>query len=337
MAVLAPMPRASVRTATTVKPRFPLSVRRVLLKPLPYRDPDRLVWITENNVTNSNNLAMIFASDLQEWRAQACSFDAMGALLTGDATLSGENAVQVRFVSSSESLTRLFGVSPVLGRDFMPEDLEDGPQAPGLRVPSTAHVPTGGVSILSDRLFRQRFGGDPRILGKGVVIQNVPYTVIGVLPSTFRFPVAPTLQLGIGPQIDVDVVLNTTLSPTYRGPGALLARLKPAVELDTARNWKPFVAPRTSLVKGSGLALRITFRDPRRFEVPLQLPLFASNLLDAAEVEVVGRRIYSEPDTLEKAGVAEEIAVHPVPGHEQGSLRPREIPLRQPRGSAARG
>lgn len=207
-------------------------IESVLLEPLPYRDPERMVWITENNVRANNELAMVFGGDLEAWRGLAKSFDALSVLLTGDATMGGDEPVQVRVACLSESLTRLFGVAPVIGRDFLPQDFEHAPQAPGLRA-STDNRSDTGVAVLSDRLFR-RLGGDPRILGEAVVIGDVRYAVVGVLPPSFRLPVAPSLQLGVGPRTDIDLVLNTTVGRTSRGPGAVLARLHPGTQIDRA-------------------------------------------------------------------------------------------------------
>jgi putative ABC transport system permease protein len=207
-------------------------IESVLLAPLPYRDPERVVWISENNVTGSTNLAMVFAADVEEWRSRATSFDALSVLLTGDATMGGDEPVQVRVACLSESLTRLFGMAPAIGRDFLPADFERAPQAPGLR-PSPENRSDTGIAVLSDRLFR-RLGGDLATLGESVTVNNVQYTVVGVLPPSFRLPVAPSLQLGVGPQTDVDVILNTTLGRTFRGPGAVLARLKPGTQIASA-------------------------------------------------------------------------------------------------------
>ena len=207
-------------------------IESVLLAPLPYRDPERIVWISENNVTGNNNLAMVFAADLEEWRNRATSFDALSVLLTGDATMGGDGPEQVRVACLSESLTHLFGVAPVMGRDFLPEDFEHAPQAPGLRASPENRSDTG-IAVLSDRLFR-RMGGDPATLGESVPINNVRYTIVGVLPPSFRLPVAPSLQLGVGPQTDVDLILSTTLGRASRGPGAVLARLKPAIQIASA-------------------------------------------------------------------------------------------------------
>jgi putative ABC transport system permease protein len=208
-------------------------IQAVLLTPLPFRDPERVVWIAENSVSNGNTLTMVFGGDFQEWRSRARSFDGLSVLLAGDATVSGEEPFQVRVVCVSESLSRIFGVAPVFGRDFLSEELVQAPQAPGLRVPGGTRAAVG-AAIVSDRLFR-RLGGAADILGKPLVIGTTSYKVIGVLAPGFRLPVAPSLQLGIGPRSDVDVVLNTTVASGYRGPGAVVGRLKPGIPIESAR------------------------------------------------------------------------------------------------------
>ena len=206
-------------------------VEAVLLQPLPYSDPDRLVWITEDRVSGTNKLAMIAGGDLTEWRARATSFDAVSLLLGADVNMNGAEPVTVRVACVSEGVTRLFGVAPVLGRDFLPQEFEHAPAAPGLRA-SAENGQNTGIALLSDATFR-RLGGNAALLGKPVLIANTPYTVVGVLPESFRLPVAPTLQLGVGAQTDVDIVLNATIGPTTRAPGAVLARLKPGALFET--------------------------------------------------------------------------------------------------------
>jgi putative ABC transport system permease protein len=207
-------------------------IQSVLRQPLPYRDPERMVWITENTVSGASTLAMVIGSDLEQWRNGVKAFETLSVLLTTDAMLAGEEPTQVRIACVSAGVTALFGVSPVMGRDFRPEEFAQAPAAPGLR-PSDQNRKDTGIAILSERLFR-KLGSDAVLLGKPVVIAGTPYTVVGVLPSTFRLPVAPSLQLGVGSQNDVDVVLNTTIGPTSRVPGAVLGRLAPGAALETA-------------------------------------------------------------------------------------------------------
>jgi len=207
-------------------------IESVLLEPLPYRDPERLVWISEKDAAATSSLALVFGDDLEAWRSRSESFAALSVLLTGDATMGADEPVQVRVACLSESLTRVFGVAPVIGRDFLPQDFEHAPQAPGLRASAENRSDTG-VAVLSDRLFR-RLGGHPRLLGEPVQIGNVRYAIVGVLPPSYRLPVAPSLQLGVGARTDVDLVLNATVGRASRGPGAVLGRLKPGVRIDTA-------------------------------------------------------------------------------------------------------
>ena len=207
-------------------------IESVLLEPLPYPHPERLVWISERDAAATSSLALVFGDDLEAWRSRSESFAALSVLLTGDATMGADEPVQVRVACLSESLTRVFGVAPVIGRDFLPQDFEHAPQAPGLRASAENRSDTG-VAVLSDRLFR-RLGGHPRLLGEPVQIGNVRYAIVGVLPPSYRLPVAPSLQLGVGARTDVDLVLNATVGRASRGPGAVLGRLKPGVPVDTA-------------------------------------------------------------------------------------------------------
>jgi putative ABC transport system permease protein len=207
-------------------------IQAVLLRPLAYRDPDRMVWITEDTVSGPNKLSMISGADMTAWRDRAPSFDAMSLVLSADVTMNAAEPVQVRVVCLSQGIERLFGVAPVLGRDFLPEEFEYAPAAPGLRT-SVENREGTGIALLSYATFR-RLGGDPKLLGESVVIANSAYSIVGVLPPTFRLPVAPTLQLGVGAQTDVDIVLNATIGPTARVPGAVLGRLKRGAAFETA-------------------------------------------------------------------------------------------------------
>jgi predicted permease len=140
-------------------------IRAVLLRPLVYRDPDRLMRIQGGATT----------SRFAEMRAAAHSFTALGAYAGyDDVTLSGgTEPVVLKAVHVSASFLPILGVHPLVGRGFRAE--EDGP---------------GGapVAMISAELWRQHFGSDPSIAGKTALLEDAPYTIVGVLPAQFRFP-----------------------------------------------------------------------------------------------------------------------------------------------------
>ncbi len=159
-------------------------VRSVLLKPLPFRDPQRLVRLYEDTLGNTfpynHNAAGIFA----EWEKQSHSFSGMavsGYVYAGY-NLSGTNGQlpeNVQAATFSASMLPVLGVEPALGRNFSAAD--DSPAA-------------NGTAILSWSLWKRRFGGSRSILGKTILLDARPYTVIGVMPSWFVYPYS-TVQL----------------------------------------------------------------------------------------------------------------------------------------------
>jgi putative ABC transport system permease protein len=205
-------------------------VDAVLLKGLPYPYADRLALISEIDTGAERHLSMLRGEHLLAWRERATSFDALSVLLTGDATMvSGEEAFEARVACLSDSVQTIFGVTAVLGRDFIPSDFVAAPAGPGLRA-SAVNGTDNGVAILSDRLHRRRFGADRTAIGQRIAFGSISYVIVGVLPASFRLPVTPSLQLGIGSRSDVDVFLNTTVAPTYRGPGTIIGPLKHEVQ-----------------------------------------------------------------------------------------------------------
>ncbi|MGD1071240.1 MAG: ABC transporter permease [Bryobacteraceae bacterium] len=147
-------------------------VRGVLLKPLDYRDPDRLV---ELSMENDRNLRTFTPVRYEELRTKARSFEAIGAFgLPENMTMSaGPESQPVSVARVSANFVRILGVNPVLGRRFFQEE-----DRPGGRP----------VAMIGERLWRQVFSRDARAAGKTVTLDSAPYTVIGVLPSNFHFP-----------------------------------------------------------------------------------------------------------------------------------------------------
>jgi putative ABC transport system permease protein len=140
-------------------------IRAVLLKPLEYRDPDRLVRISGGATPVR----------FQEMKIISHSFTELGAF-TGQENLTFTGGAQPEVLTGvrvSASFLRILGVDPMLGRSFLPE--EDSP---------------GGTSVamISAELWQRRFAGDSRIVGKTATLEAKPYTIIGVLPPRFQFP-----------------------------------------------------------------------------------------------------------------------------------------------------
>src|SRR5207245_922473 len=139
-------------------------VHAVLLKPLGYRDPERLV-----------NIGGATPIRFEEMKAGAQAFAEFGAF-TGQENIALAGGAQPEVVKAarvSASFLRILGVDPLIGRGFLPEEDAPGGQA---------------VAMISAELWQRRFQGDTRIVGKTAVLGTAPYTIVGVLPARFQFP-----------------------------------------------------------------------------------------------------------------------------------------------------
>jgi len=144
-------------------------VSAILLRPLPYREPERLVRVCENHVTNGWSKVDIGAPVLDEWRRQSTVFEGVGAVRAwGNFTLTGKGPPETLKGSAlSANIFPLFGIEPMLGRGFLPDEETYG-----------NHL----VALLSYDLWQRRFGGDSNIVGQSLTLGAEPYTVIGVMP-----------------------------------------------------------------------------------------------------------------------------------------------------------
>lgn len=159
-------------------------VDAVLLRPLPYPDPDALVRIFDTNQRTGVDRSGIATGNLHEWRRRARAFSglagsyAMGRTLSVDGQGYAVVAAQV-----TEDFFAVAGVPPALGRTFTTDDTARATY-------NSAMMPTGAdpVAILSHVTWRTRFGGDPQVVGRTVLVERLPYTIVGVMPAEFALP-----------------------------------------------------------------------------------------------------------------------------------------------------
>jgi putative ABC transport system permease protein len=188
-------------------------VNAVLLRPLPFRDPSRLVLVIEKSKYPTITVSY---QNYLDWRDQGRSFESMEAIYGTNATLTGKgepDRVVARMVTAG--FFPLLGVSPRIGRNFTSgEDRAGGTP----------------VAILSYALWQRRFGGSNDVLGKTIDVDAQPYTVVGVLPPGFQFFQIVDVFLPFHPWA------KTLPDDRNWHPGILpVARLKPGVSMEQAR------------------------------------------------------------------------------------------------------
>jgi predicted permease len=143
----------------------------VVLRPLPYLEPDRLVMLWESR-PNTEHLDLSYP-DFQDWQHDAHSFAHMAALTWRDYDLTSPGAAEhVDAMEVSSGFFSTLGVRPVLGRDFSPAE-DQANAAPAV--------------IISDRLWRDRFAASPQTPGKSLLLDGTAFTIVGILPAHFRF------------------------------------------------------------------------------------------------------------------------------------------------------
>ena len=151
-------------------------VRSVLLKPLPFENPDQLVMLYEQSADHKHAYNVVAGGMFQEWQKQSRSFEQMALLGGSGYNLSGANGRLPEKVEGGKCSWNLFstlGVRPAYGRVFSAED--DSANA-------------NATVILAWSLWKRRFGGDPAMIGKDILLDGGAYTVIGILPSWFSYP-----------------------------------------------------------------------------------------------------------------------------------------------------
>lgn len=146
----------------------------VLIRPLPFADAERLVHVWGDPAHNGRSRMEPSLPNYKDWKRLSSSFEAMAAYHPLSANLVGGNEPQhLEGVGVDADLLPMLGASPLLGRLFTPEDHRRG---------------AAGTVLLSEAVWRGRLGGDPSVVGRKVLLDAEPFTVIGVMPRRFQFP-----------------------------------------------------------------------------------------------------------------------------------------------------
>jgi putative ABC transport system permease protein len=189
-------------------------VRTVLLAPVPFKDPERLVVMRETNPQRGDDRAPTSIPAWTAYRDESGVFEELAGSRDWLPNLTGsgepETLSAYRF---SGALFRTLGVPPLMGRTFGEEEDRPGHER---------------VVVLSHALWQRRFGGDPAVLGRSLTLDGAPYTVIGVMPASFRHPARSELWVPLAPH----AALAGDPNPRFV---RIVGRLKPGVTLEQAR------------------------------------------------------------------------------------------------------
>ncbi len=210
-------------------------VEAVLLRPLPYKEPDRIVAVWETDLGKGGERWRVAPANYFDWREQSAAFEEMALLGASSLNLTGAGEPeQLLGVRVSAGYFAVLGVEPVIGRSFLPEE-----DAPG----------KGQVVILSHGLWQRRFGSDPDIAGKTVTMDGNIYTIVGVMPPDI-YPSWPTTSAKIMFQHSHQQFwIPAAFSDRWRASRrshilGVIGRLKPGVTLDQAQAEMNTVAAR---------------------------------------------------------------------------------------------
>ena len=196
----------------------------VLLRPLPFINPEQLVQINETQPRTASSLGFdgpIVFQDFQQWRAHSALVDRFVTYGRSRKNVRGAREVEaVATVATEYELFSVLGVAPALGRTF---DASDGPN----------------VAVASYDLWRAQFNSDPAAIGQSISIDGQPFTLVGVMPDGFQFPYRAA-SMGLSGDLSIGLWMPwTPPADLIANPGrrldAVVARLKPGVTIDAAR------------------------------------------------------------------------------------------------------
>jgi predicted permease len=201
-------------------------VNAVLLKPLSYRDPDRIVTLTNPLTTGESHTALgarvVSIPNFQDWHDQSSSFEAMAYYYGAEApVMAGPTAEYAQVTRVSADFFRVFGVQPVVGRAFNADDLKPG---------------SAGALLISYAYWQNHFAGNPGVLGRTVRVYDLARPIVGVLPPGFHFPDKTDLWT---PHRETELMTSRLAQNDYA-----VGLLKPGVSLEHAQTEMTVIARR---------------------------------------------------------------------------------------------
>src|SRR5579864_1672706 len=205
----------------------------VLLKPLSYYEPERLVRVYENNPTERFEMFPMSPADFLDYRKENHVFQHIATYVRQDQQYGGERPERLVGLRVSHGFFRLFGVAPALGRAFTQEE--------------EAASGATDVVIISHNVWKRLFGGDPRVIGQTIRLTDYPFRIVGVMPPGFEHS-SGGYRLSRDDVVDVWMPFNMLGNP--KGvPRAFhycntVARLKPEVRIEEAQAQMNVVASR---------------------------------------------------------------------------------------------
>ncbi|HST22681.1 MAG TPA: ABC transporter permease [Blastocatellia bacterium] len=192
-------------------------VNSLLLRPLPFSEPDKLVQVWETNLTRGKSEMPASFPNFADWRDQNHVFEQVVAYTDGSFNLTGTSeSERIRSALVSPAFFSTLGISPILGRVFLPEEDQKN------KVFSV---------VMGQRLWQRRFNSDPNIVGKAINLNGDSFTVVGVIAQNAHLPLLPV-------DIELWVPISHGFSFNERGAHYLqvLARLKPEVTIQQAQS-----------------------------------------------------------------------------------------------------
>jgi putative ABC transport system permease protein len=224
-------------------------VNAILLRSLPFKAADRLLWITE--FYPRSKTSFVLTPDFVGWQQQNQTLEEMAAYGTGVSPFTNlvipevGKPERVQSARVTANFFSLLGIHPFLGREFLPE--EDRPGAPP-------------VALLGHGLWQRRFGADPAAVGKTVILDGSPFSVVGILPADFRFPAEFQGEVFMATGLPSQSVWDERTLFLLK----VIARLKPGVAPEQAANDLSAISqgltpsyPRSQTLIRAGMQVRI--------------------------------------------------------------------------------